>query len=333
MQVAQNCLLFRWFKGREVAFALGVNLSIARAGSVLNDVLSPWAATHWGVVGAMWLGVALCAASAACNIASVVIDKSEGRKAGLPEAMNDEEVAFSDVLKLPAIFWLLTALCVILYCAILPFNNIASAFFVETWFRGLPLAQAQQQAGNVMSILFLVSAFGTPPFGGVVDMVGLRAHFLLLSSILLFVTYALIAVIPPMTSMLGLGVVYTIFAGALWPTFALAVPQNQLGSAYGVATALQNAGLAVVPLVVGHLQALAGEGHFENVMHLFAALGAVGVVICLMIFRINSVTRGVLNLPSADAEHILEKGGFQTTEHAPLFETPMKRKQSDPFYS
>jgi len=48
IQVAQNCLLFRWFKGREVAFALGLNLSVARFGSVLNDVVSPWAAQQWG---------------------------------------------------------------------------------------------------------------------------------------------------------------------------------------------------------------------------------------------------------------------------------------------
>ena len=39
MQVAQNCLLFRLCKGHEVAFALAVNLSIARAGSVLTGGL------------------------------------------------------------------------------------------------------------------------------------------------------------------------------------------------------------------------------------------------------------------------------------------------------
>jgi MFS family permease len=136
VQVAQNCLLFRWFKGNEVALALGLNLSVARAGSVLNDVLSPWASTHWGVVGAMWLGTFLCLGSFAANVLSAIVDKRAGDKAGLPEAINDEDISFKEAIRMPRIFWGLTGLCVVLYCAILPFNNIASA---SSW-RQLSLA-------------------------------------------------------------------------------------------------------------------------------------------------------------------------------------------------
>jgi len=68
MQIAQTVLLFKWFKGKEVALALGLNISVARAGSVLNDVLSPWTASHYGLPAAFWLGTAFCTLSAACNI-------------------------------------------------------------------------------------------------------------------------------------------------------------------------------------------------------------------------------------------------------------------------
>jgi len=306
MQVAQNCLLFRWFKGKEVALALGLNLSVARGGSVLNDVLSPWAARHSGVTGAVWLGVGLCVVSFVANVVSAVLDKTEGARRGLAEA-SEEVVYLSDILKLQGTFWLLVGLCLILYCTILPFNNVAAAYFVQTWFASMPAEEAQQRAGNVMSLIFLVSAFGTPPFGGIVDFVGLRTHFLLVSSILVVITYSLIFVIPPVASTLCLGIVYTIFAGALWPAFPLTVPEPQLGTAYGVATSLQNGGLAFVPLLVGHLQSTAGVGHFESVMRLFLIFGIMAVVLSMMLWQKNYATDGALNLPSVEAERHCKK--------------------------
>jgi MFS family permease len=300
IQIAQNCLLFRLFKGREVAFALGLNLSIARGGSVLNDVLSPWAASQWGVVGACWLGTFLCVLSFGANIWSVVEDKRITERTGLPDAVGDEDISFREIFQLPRIFWGCAGLCVALYCAILPFNNIASAFFVETKFYGLPLPEAQQKAGNAMSIMFLVSAIGTPPFGALVDTIGMRAHFMLFSAILAACTYTAVSMLPPAAMMLCLGIVYTVFAGALWPTFALTVSERQLGTAYGVATALQNGGLCLVPMLVGHLQASAGPGDFHSVMRLFAFFGILGVVCSFDILRENATGKaaGVLSLPS-----------------------------------
>jgi len=317
IQLAQNCLLFRLFKGKEVALALGLNLSIARGGSVLNDVLSPWAAGRWGVVGACWLGVVLCVLSGIANVWTVIEDKRINDK----EAISDEEISFREVFRLPRIFWGCAGLTVALYCAIMPFNNIASAFFVETWFSGFPLAQAQQKAGNAMSVMFLVSAIGTPPFGALVDKVGMRAHFLLFSSVLATFAYTAVSLLPPFTMMLCLGIVYTVFSGALWPTFALTVPQRQLGTAYGVATGLQNGGLCVVPLLVGHLQASAGPGNFHSVMRLFAFFGAMGVVFSLDILRENATgkAKGVLSLPSKMIQQLPELG-----EKANLFDSHAK---------
>lgn len=309
IQIAQNCMLFRLFKGREVALALGLNLSIARGGSVLNDVLSPWAASEWGVVGACWLGTFLTVLSFGANVWSVVEDKRMCDKTGMSEPINDEEVSFQEILRLPRIFWSCAALCVALYCCVMPFNNIASAFFVETYFSGLPLAQAQQKAGNAMSIMFLVSALGTPPFGALIDHVGMRAHFLLGSSIVATLVYAAVSMLSPTVMMLSLGMVYTVFAGALWPTFALTVPQRQLGTAYGVATALQNGGLCVAPLLVGHLQASAGPGNFHTVMRLFTMFGIWSVIFSCDMFRENAVGKanGVLSLPSKMVEQLPQK--------------------------
>ena len=41
MQVAQSAIVSSWFKGKELAFAMGLNLSIGRLGSVINAAIIP----------------------------------------------------------------------------------------------------------------------------------------------------------------------------------------------------------------------------------------------------------------------------------------------------
>jgi len=301
IQVAQCCLLLRWFKGKEVAFALGVNLSFARGGSVINDILSPWIASRYGAGDAFWFGTLLCFGSCASNILSVALDLIHGEAIGLPEAPTNAESGLLGALSLRRQFWYLCGLCVFLYSAILPFNNIASAFFVETAFADLPLLEAQQRAGNVMSILFLAAALGTPVFGLVIDNVGMRSQCLVGCSAVLTVTYVSMASAPPAFSMFCLGMVFMVFAGALWPAIALVVAEKQLGTAYGVATAAQNGGLAFTPLVVGYLQANSAPGDFTEILTLFTLCGVVGGGFAVLIWHTNQETNGVLDLPSDQA--------------------------------
>jgi len=297
MQIAQTVLLFKWFKGKEVALALGLNISVARAGSVLNDVLSPWTAAGLGLPAAFWLGAALCVLSCACNFACVIVDYKT-RETG--ELSSGEETNMRDILKLPRLFWLLAAFGVIIYSGIVPFNNIASALFVENFYASLPLAAAQQQAGNVMSIMFLVSAVGTPLVGGLIDKIGRRVHMLIFAGALMTCTFMLMPVVRPAVSMLSLGVVYTVFAAALWPTYTLAVPEKQLGTAYGIATSLQNGGLATAPLIVAYLQSSAS--HFGAVLHFFVIVSLFGFLSALAI-QAESRAKGVrLDLPSQEEE-------------------------------
>ena len=41
MSVAQSAIVSQWFKGKELAMALGLNLSISRLGSVINGIVIP----------------------------------------------------------------------------------------------------------------------------------------------------------------------------------------------------------------------------------------------------------------------------------------------------
>lgn len=74
--VANSALLADWFKGKELAFAFGINLSIARLGSVINNVVSPSLTQSAGLLFAMWFGAMTCAGSVACVVFTMPIDKS-----------------------------------------------------------------------------------------------------------------------------------------------------------------------------------------------------------------------------------------------------------------
>jgi MFS family permease len=73
--VANSAVLSIWFEGKELALAFGLNLSIARLGSVINNLVSPILANGINIQFALWFGVILCGGSVASCILISSIDK------------------------------------------------------------------------------------------------------------------------------------------------------------------------------------------------------------------------------------------------------------------
>jgi hypothetical protein len=82
--VGNSAILSIWFEGKELAFAFGLNLSIARLGSVINNLVSPTLANGINIQFALWFGVILCGGSiVACLLISSIdkfVDSSMGGK-------------------------------------------------------------------------------------------------------------------------------------------------------------------------------------------------------------------------------------------------------------
>ena len=74
--VGQSAILSEWFKGKEVAFAFGVSLSIARLGSVINNIMSPYLTQHVSITFALWFGAILCGNSVMCTLGISSVNKS-----------------------------------------------------------------------------------------------------------------------------------------------------------------------------------------------------------------------------------------------------------------
>ena len=137
---AMSTILAEWFKGKELAFAMGVQLSISRLGSVVNDVLSPIIAEHYGTPSAFWFSFCLLLTSISFSLVIFLVDyrafnyiRSKKNKKAAPllertDTQIEEEVKLSDIKHFSMGFWLITLSCIIVYGCILPFNNIAQTF-------------------------------------------------------------------------------------------------------------------------------------------------------------------------------------------------------------
>ncbi len=222
LSASMSTVLAQWFKGKELAFSMGINLSISRLGSVINDVASTPLASALGVPGAFLFGAALLllgvlfagvmflidrSAENQMKLSNDAIDQanaSEAEKNGTTVAKKEEEpdVKLSDIKHFSMGFWLITLSCIIVYGTILPFNNIAQGFLLEKYFcapAGVccpedPLHPGRVNTGcdnfkeqtakvsKIMGIPFIISAVMTPFLGGLIDKIGKRAILITASS-------------------------------------------------------------------------------------------------------------------------------------------------------
>eukprot|EP00455_Lapot_gusevi_P027029 TRINITY_DN2857_c0_g1_i1.p1 TRINITY_DN2857_c0_g1~~TRINITY_DN2857_c0_g1_i1.p1 ORF type:complete len:486 (+),score=203.08 TRINITY_DN2857_c0_g1_i1:75-1460(+) len=295
LSVAQSTLVALWFQDKELALALGINLSVSRLGSVINDNVSPIMYDHRGLSGAMWFGFAVTIASLCSTLLVIVVDrrvaaelaKNQSQVNGVPET--DPPVRLSDLKNMSLLYWLIALSCVIVYSAILPFNGICSGLMQSKFNYDLHGANA------LMGIPFTMSAIASPFLGGAVDRFGWRAALLCFSSILLTLAHLLLAgtTITPILALVLIGAGYSIYAAAMWPSISYVVQKNQLGTAYGLATAVQNAGLAAAPAIVGAIKDSTGSYTWVEIF--FAILAALGVCIGVLLNIIDTSKGRILN--------------------------------------
>jgi len=167
-----------------------------------------------------------------------------------PEAAQDDtqvQMKLSDIKRLPLDLWVICLICVFCYTAIFPFIGIAKNFFEVKYGYG------GDEASNYISLYQFTSAGASPVIGALVDSVGRNTLWLIAaSSCFILVHIAFMALtIPAYVMMPAMGIFYSFLVSGLWPSVPWVVPENVVGFSYGVMTALQNAGLAIFPLVTG----------------------------------------------------------------------------------
>jgi MFS family permease len=247
--VAITCALAKWFKGKELAFAFGVNLTIARLGSYAADLSPTWAdfAYEGGwqppLMVAAVIGV-LCLVGA---ILYGVLEVAAKRKHTLGEAGATDKFVLSDLFSFSKSFWLITLLCVTFYSAIFPFRSFSIKYFIEAW------DMTRDVAGQFNSVLPLAAMIATPIFGLMCDKMGKRALFMIFGSILLMPVYLMMAyqAAPLTVPVIMMCIAFSLIPAVMWPSVAYIVEERRLGTAYAVMFLIQQLGVAGMNWLVG----------------------------------------------------------------------------------
>ncbi|HAK93541.1 MAG TPA: MFS transporter [Planctomycetes bacterium] len=299
--VAVTASLAKWFRGKELGFAFGINLAIARLASIAADRSPSWARAlfypdgpegdpSWR--GPLWLAVgagALCLVGAAAYWCLEV--RAEKRWVlGVRGAVDKLNIAA--VLRLPWAFWCIVGLCVAFYSGIFPFRTFAVKFFMHTRFGMLPEQEAREAASFFNSVLPTAALVATPLFGLLADKLGRRALFMAVGSVLLMPVYLLMmyATVSLWVPIALMGTAFSLVPAVMWPAVPSMVEETRVGSAYALMGLFQQFGLSAMPLLVGRANDHFGAGPANPMgyapgMWVFSAVGVVGFAFALLLRR------------------------------------------------
>ncbi len=289
MIVAITTALGQWFVGTQLGLAFGLNLSIARAGSYAADMSPVWAKAYYdrGWQAPLWLAASFCVLGLAAVVAYFVLERFIARRHRLHSHTASERVLWDDLWRFDRSYWYVVGLCVTFYSVIFPFRStFAIKYFQHAHGLGL------EQAGTMNGYVFLAAIFATPAFGLLADRIGRRSLMMAGGTLLLLCVFPILAYTEwdLWISTVLIGVAFSLVPATMWPSIPYLVRPNQLGTAYGLMTMMQNIGLTVFNIVAGHLND-ANQAGADNpagylpMLWMFGLLSLFGLVFAWLLWR------------------------------------------------
>ena len=281
--------IVKWFKGKEMAMAMGVEMALARVGVAVVMVGSPFLASFGGHVSVsrpVAFSVFLMLIGLISFIVYAFMDKKLEQQMGESGEEKDDPFKISDLKYIlgSKVFWIVALLCVLYYSAIFPFQKYAINMLQCN------LGYTAEKAGLVFSVFPLGAAAVTPFLGNFLDRKGKGASMLILGAILMIACHLSFAFLVPMTqsafitllSIVLLGISFSLVPAALWPSVPKLVDNRLLGSAYAVIFWIQNIGLYSFPMIIGSVLTATNQGvedplkfNYTVPMVIFASLGVI----------------------------------------------------------
>jgi len=305
-------ILAKWFKGKEMALAMGIEMSIARLGVFAAMWLAPMFAIRFALpdgtqsVVAPLLFAACLLVVGLLNFSVFTIMDSKfdrqliavGEKPA--EADPEDEFKVSDLKQIfsSKMFWIIALLCVLYYSAIFPFQRFATNFLEET------LCISNAEAAGLFKWFPILAMVLTPFLGAFIDNKGKGATMMLLGAVIMILCHCTFAFILPaypsktlaLCTILVLGVSFSLVPASMWPSVPKIIDEKVLGSAYCLIFWVQNIGLCLVPLLIGKLRVWT-NGYLVP-MIVFASFGVAALILSFFL-KAEDVKKGYgLELPN-----------------------------------
>lgn len=267
--VAVTRSIAKWFKDRNMAFAMGLQLAIARLGTAFALVISPKLVAEKAAgqtyslmetAEPAFLGLGLMLVGMVLWAIFVAMDARFDRQAGLKdtvETAEEDKFRFSDVVKLlkNKHFIVIALLCVFFYSSVVSFKKFASAILIPRF--DVPV----EAASWMVSMLPFATVVFAPIFGLLVDKIGHGTRWMLTGAVLALIAHLMLAFAPSgipfygYLSMVFLGFGYSLVPAAMWPSVTKIVPNKVLGTAYSLIYWVQNLGLMSFKMFAGKILA------------------------------------------------------------------------------
>ena len=285
-------ILAKWFKGKEMALAMGLEMAIARLGVFAVMWISPIIANKFG--GSVVAPLGFCGALLVIGLINFIIFGVMDTKfdkdlvaAGLAteEKSPEDEFHVSDLGAIfkSKMFWIVAMLCVLYYSAIFPFQRYATNFLEES------LLIDAASAARMFSCFPILAMCLTPFLGIFLDRKGKGATMLMIGSVIMIVCHLCFAFVLPafphkwlaLLLIVVLGVSFSLVPAALWPSVPKIIDEKILGSAYCLIFWVQNIGLCFVPKIIGSLRQ--STGGYLIPMIVFSSFGILAFIFSIML--------------------------------------------------
>ncbi len=335
MIVAAITSLAKWFKGKELSLAFGLNLSLSRLGSASADWSTSFAAplyVNWQ--DPLWLATAICGLAVTAAILYWIMEQRAESRYSLGPAEEAEKLKFRELFTFGRSYWYVVALCVVFYSTVFPFRTFAIDYFQQAH------GMTRDAAGLLSSLLPMAAIIATPIFGLMVDRVGKRSMFMVVGSLVMLPLFVAVTYLPPgpdvtltipfigsgqvpltlLIVMTVLGAVFSLIPAVMWPSVAYLVDERRLGSAYALMTLCQQLGWAVVPMIIGLLNDIFDaspdnpDGYAAG-LWFYTVLVAIGLLFAWLLFRVERGPQAH-GLETITAHSESARGDPEQDEHA-----------------
>ena len=312
-------IIVKWFKGKELALAMGLEMATARMGTALALALPLPLAKAFGVDGIasvsapVALGLGLLVAGYVDFIWYTYMDSKLEKSEGVTDEHSEEdEFKIRDILFIinNKGFWLIALLCVLFYSGVFPFLYYATDLMINKY------GVNPDFAGAIPGLLPFGTIILTPFFGNFYDRKGKGATIMLIGSVMLLIAHSIFAIpvidnyIVAIGLILFLGVTFSLVPSAMWPSVPKIIPEKQLGTAYALIFWVQNWGLMGVPLLIGvvldkYCQVFDANGEFSHYdytipMMIFASTGLLAIIVAVMLKAEDKKKGYGLELPNIE---------------------------------
>ena len=285
--------IVKWFKGKELALAMGMEMATARMGASVAFFFSGAIAgvdtATENPLNSVYVGLALLSMGFLTFLVYIFMDSKLDAQEGIVKGEKGaDEFRLSDIGKIfmNRGFIYISLLCVLFYSGIFPFLKYAVNMMQNK------LGVSGTTAGYIAGLLPVGTILLTPLVGTFLDRKGKGATLMIFGA-LLMVTAHLIFAIAPVSKGLAifaiviLGVAFSLVPASMWPSVPKIVEDRYLGSAYALVFWIQNIGLMFFPWFVGVVLKWANPGVSDRIaagdltatynytvpMLVFAALG------------------------------------------------------------